>query len=349
MINRKPFRIVHYINQFYAGIGGESSAGVSPIKIEGSVGPGKLIEQTSKGSLIIEGTIACGDNYFVENPDSLNKIIELIKSYNPDAFLAGPAFLAGRYGEACSSICQKVKEELGIPVITGLSPEHPSVDLYKKDIDIIITGTTGADMRKSIPKMVSILLKKLHNEEFSSSDREIIYKKGLKKNIICENIAAKRVVDMLLNKYNGKKWTSELPIPKFERVQPAPAVKDDCIVVALVTDGGLILKGNPENMPSGRSTRYCKISIDSWDKLSSDNVDVNHYGYDNRYVAEDSNRLVPLDAMRLFEAKGEIKLHNTIYSTAGVATSVENAVKFGKALAEELINEGVQAVILTST
>jgi glycine reductase len=38
-------RIVHYINQFFGGIGGESAAYATPRVVEGAVGPGMLLEK----------------------------------------------------------------------------------------------------------------------------------------------------------------------------------------------------------------------------------------------------------------------------------------------------------------
>ncbi len=43
------YRIVHYINQFYAGIGGEEMADHRPELREGFVGPGMQIESSSTG------------------------------------------------------------------------------------------------------------------------------------------------------------------------------------------------------------------------------------------------------------------------------------------------------------
>ena len=349
MNDTRPFRIVHYLNQFYAGKGGEAFAGTAPYKIDGSVGPGRLLEQTSKGKLQIVGTVVCGDNYFVEEESAAEQVFELIKSYQPEGFIAGPAFLAGRYGEACTEICKKVKEKLNIPVITGLAPEHPSVDRFRKEIPIFRTGTSGADMKNSMPRMGEILLKLLQSEELSPDEKNQLYKRGLKENVILEKTAAQRAVEMLLAKFRGESWESELPMPKNDTVAPATAVKEKPFTLALITDGGLILKGNPERMPSGRSDRYCKINIEGWQKLTPEKVEVNHFGYDNRYVLAEPNRLVPLDVVRELERQGEIRLHQTIYSTAGAATAIENAASFGRQIADELKKAGVQAAILTST
>jgi glycine reductase len=54
--------------------------------------------------------------------------------------------------------------------------------------------------------------------------------------------------------------------------------------------------------------------------------------------------------LRALEKEGKIgKLFPYFYATVGNGTSVANAVKFATEIAHELVNEGVQAVILTST
>jgi glycine reductase len=349
MAGQRPYRIVHYLNQFYAGKGGEAFAGVAPYKVEGSVGPGRLLEQTSNGALKIVGTVVCGDNRFVEDQHALEEVMSLIESLHPDGFVAGPAFLAGRYGEACASVSRAVQERLGIPVITGLAPEHPAVERFRKHIPIFRTGTTGADMKNSLPLMGAILVKLLEGIGLSVSEREMLFKRGLKQNVVMELNAAERAIRMLLAKHRGEKWQSELPIPKNEKVNPAPPAREKGFKLALITDGGLTIKGNPERMPSGRCERWYRIKIDSWKKLTPQEVEVNHFGYDNRYVAADPNRLVPLDALRELEETGEIILHPVIYSTAGAATAMENAASFGREIARELKETGVLAAILTST
>ena len=42
------------------------------------------------------------------------------------------------------------------------------------------------------------------------------------------------------------------------------------------------------------------------------------------------------------------KLHEFYYATVGNGTSVDNARKFGKSIAKELAERGVQAVLVTS-
>ena len=51
------FRIVHYINQFYAGIGGEDMAHVPPEKRDGKVGPGAALQAELGKDAEIVGTV----------------------------------------------------------------------------------------------------------------------------------------------------------------------------------------------------------------------------------------------------------------------------------------------------
>ncbi len=61
-------KVVHYINQFFAGIGGEEKADVKPEIREGVVGPGLELDKKIDGK--VTHTIICGDNYFGSNTDA---------------------------------------------------------------------------------------------------------------------------------------------------------------------------------------------------------------------------------------------------------------------------------------
>ena len=127
------YRVVHYINQFFANIGGEEMAHIAPEIREGFVGPGMAFNQAWKGEAEIVKTIICGDSYYAEHEkDAKAQILEWVKAAKPDMFIAGPAFNAGRYGYACANIALAVQEELGIPVLTGMYVETPGADLKNK-------------------------------------------------------------------------------------------------------------------------------------------------------------------------------------------------------------------------
>ena len=95
------YKIVHYLNQFFGGIGGEDKADFQPEVREEIIGPGMALNAGLGDDYEIVATVICGDNYFGENLDkATDTIIEMVKKYEPDIFVAGPAFNAGRYGVA---------------------------------------------------------------------------------------------------------------------------------------------------------------------------------------------------------------------------------------------------------
>ncbi len=156
-------RVVHYINQFFANIGGEEMAHIEPELREGIVGPGMALNTAWKGEAEIVNTIVCGDSYFAEHEaEAKEKILGWVKEIKPDFFIAGPAFNAGRYGYACANICVAV-QELGIPVLTGMYQENPGAD-YKEKVLIVATRDSAAGMRQAAPTMAKLALKIMNGE-----------------------------------------------------------------------------------------------------------------------------------------------------------------------------------------
>jgi glycine reductase len=120
--------------------------------------------------------------------------------------------------------------------------------------------------------------------------------------------------------------------------------------VALVTSGGIVPKGNPDRIESSSASKYGKYDLEGITALHADTHETAHGGYDPVYANADPNRVLPVDVMRDLEKQGRIgNLHHYYYSTVGNGTSVANAKKFAAAIAHQLQNDGVHAVILTST
>src|SRR5437773_3929850 len=59
-------RILHYLNQFFGGRGGEEAAGMPVSFVEGPLGPGRLLAQCLGGAGRIIGTVVGGDGYVAE-------------------------------------------------------------------------------------------------------------------------------------------------------------------------------------------------------------------------------------------------------------------------------------------
>lgn len=348
----QKLRIVHYLNQFFGGIGGEEKADTQPQTMDGPVGPGRAISQMlgEKGDVV--GTVICGDNFYADNTSAaLEQVLEMIDTHKPDLFLAGPAFNAGRYGTASGEISKAVQEKLNIPAVSAMFEENPGVDLYCRDVYIVKSQDSVRGMTDAVAKMVAIGLKLVENEKIGPAVTEGYFPRGDIKNEFTDKNAASRAVDMLIAKIKKAPFTPELELPKFDRIPPAQLEKPlSGVTIALVTDGGLVPKGNPDNMASNRSTGFAAYDVSKMNTLNPEEFEANHMGFDTELVNLDPNRLVPLDILQELANEGRIdKVHTKIYTTAGVATSLGNAQNIGRGIAEAARSEGVDAAILTST
>ena len=346
-------RIVHYINQFFAQIGGEEKSDY-PIELrEGeAVGPGLAFKAAFGDQAEIVGTIVCGDSYFNENIDATTKtIVEMVKKLSPDVVMFGPAFNAGRYGFACGTAAAAVVEELGIPAITGMYPENPGVDAAKGLAYVISTKNSAADIRNAVKAMAPLTLKLARHEHIGASCEEGYINQGTRVNFFDKKRGSERAVDMLLKKLAGKEYVTEYPMPSFDRVDPMPAVKDLAhATIALVTSGGICPKGNPDHIESSSATKFGEYSLEGVNQLTEATYETAHGGYDPSYANEDPNRVLPVDVMRDLEKEGVIgKMHELFYTTVGNGTAVASAKKFGEEIGKRLLSAGVNAVILTST
>lgn len=345
-------RIVHYINQFFAGIGGEEKADVKPELRMGPVGPGMAINQAMGDEGEIVATIICGDSYFNENmEDTTSEILAMVKEQKPDLFIAGPAFNAGRYGVAAGTITEAVQNELGIPAVTGMYEENPGVDMYKKSIYIVETSNSAAGMRAAVKTLVPLALKLGKGEEIGSPEEEGYIVRGIRKNIMRDKTGGERAVDMMIAKLKGESFETEYPMPTFDRVPPNPAIKDmSKATVALVTSGGIVPKGNPDHIESSSASKYGAYDITGVDSLTSDKYETAHGGYDPTYANDMPNRVLPVDVLRNYEKEGKIgKLYNTFFTTVGNGTAVKSSQAFAEEFSQKMKEDGVDAVILTST
>ena len=109
-------------------------------------------------------------------------------------------------------------------------------------------------------------------------------------------------------------------------------------------------KGNPDHIESSNATHYGKYDIEGVMDLTSDRYATAHGGYDPVYANADADRVLPVDVLREFEKEGKIgSLYRYFYTTVGNGTAVKSAKAFAAEFSKDLIADGVQAVILTST
>jgi glycine reductase len=346
------FRVVHYVNQLFGGIGSEEKANLGPQVKVGPVGPGRAIQNELRERGYIVATAICGDNYFVERIDkAAEELLRLISPCKPDILIAGPAFNAGRYGVACGEVCKLVQDKLSIPAVTGMYEENPGVDLYRKDVYIIGTSDSAMGMTAAIPLMVNMAYKLVAKEDIGNPKKEGYFARGFSVNEKLSKNAAERAVDAVIAKIKNQPVESEISVQHFEHTNPAPPIKDlSSARICLVTDGGLIPKGNPDKLMPRSAERFGSYNIRGISALSPEAYEAYHVGHDTSFINQDPHRLVPLDVMRELEEEGVIgETHEIFVTTAGVAASLSNSQKVGKDIATQLKNEGVDAAILTST
>ncbi|MCC7484928.1 MAG: glycine/betaine/sarcosine/D-proline family reductase selenoprotein B [Burkholderiales bacterium] len=345
-------RVVHYLNQFFGGIGGEDKADVAPTMRAGPTGPGKALQAALGGRGEVVATVICGDNCFAEKPEeACAEVLRLVESCRPDVLVAGPAFDAGRYGIACGAVCRAAEKRLGIPAVTGMYDENPGVELHARQAYIVRTGETVAAMAAAIGRMVNLALRLAAGGDPGGPSEAGYFPRGVLVNVMAEKTGAERVVEMLLAKLRGDHYESEVTLPHYDRVAPARAIADmKSATIALVTDGGLVPKGNPDRVENRHATRWGAYGVDLVDPAGREGYEVVHGGYDPVFVHEDPNRLLPVDVMRELEKEGVIgRLHPRFYSTSGLASVVKNSEQMGREMAERLRAEGVSGAILTST
>jgi len=200
----RVIRVVHYLNQFFGGVGGEDKADVGPQVRSGPIGPGRALQRALGGQGEVVATVICGDNYFAEKMERASEeVVQLFSSYRADVLIAGPAFDSGRYGIACGAVCKAAENRLGIPAVTGMHEENPGVDLFSRNVYIVKTGETVAGMAEAISRMVGMALKLATNQDVGGPSEGGYFSRGLLVNVMAETTGAERVVSMLLAKLTG--------------------------------------------------------------------------------------------------------------------------------------------------
>ena len=337
---------VHYLNQFFAGLGGEEAAGLPPTRIDGAVGPGRGLEAAG---LAIGVTLTCGDNYFGEREaEALARLLGWLDEIKPDVLVCGPSFGSGRYGYACGSLAREASRR-GISVVAAMTPDNPGVLAAQGAAYIVPVGSSVAHMRTALPKIAGLANRLGRRELVGNAAQDGYLPRGLRKNVRASEAGADRAIAALLAKLGGDVRTEVVSAPGH--VPPPSGIADlGSCTLALVTEAGCVPQGNPDGLPSRHATLWLRYPLTGVDYLSPVRYESVHAGFDTLAANQDPNRLVPLDAARALEKSRRIgRLHPFFYTTSGVDTPEAVAAKFGQEIASELVSAGVQAVILTGT
>ena len=80
-----------------------------------------------------------------------------------------------------------------------------------------------------------------------------------------EKSGAVRAVDMMLKKVRKEPFETELPMPKFDRIVPSPAIRNlSKARIAVMTSGGIVPKGNPDHMEALACTKYRAYTLEEY-------------------------------------------------------------------------------------
>ena len=342
-------RAVHYLNQFFAGLGGEEAAATPPTRLDGAVGPGRGLAAALEDIEIV-ATLACGDDYFAEHEDkALEVLLGLLEAERPDVLIAGPAFGSGRYGYACARFSRLAVERLDIPALAAMHEENPGVGATDGKALVVGTAVNVAGMRDALPRMAQLAQALASGRELGPPDEEGYLPRGFRRNRLAEKPGAERAVDLLLSKLAGE--TRSEVAAGFDRVEPPAPVADlSEALVALVTEAGCVPQGNPDRLPTIRAQGWLRYSLAGEASLLSGQYESVHGGFDVTLANEDPNRLVPLDTVRALESEGRLgRIHDAFYTTTGNGTPVAVSTQFGREIAAELTEAGVEAVLLSGT
>ena len=346
-------RVVHYLNQFFAGIGGEEQANVAVRIMTGPVGPGRLLQSVLGDQASLVGTIVAGDNYVNERQaDAIGDALRAIGELRPDVVIAGPAFDAGRYGLACAALGQAVVQRLGIPVVSGMYPENPGVATGRRALYIVPTGRTASEMGRAIQAMAGLALTLARGEDPGPAAQAGYLPRGYRRAVAHERPAAQRAVDLLVERLAGRPWQTDIPVVSYEDVTPLPPLADlRTAKIGLVTSGGLVPRGNPDRQVSGGARACFRYSIENVDQLTVADWESVHGGFSTVILnTRNPNYALPVGTVRDLERSGVIgSVYPHFYSTVGNGTAVVTAKRMADEISREFRDAGVDAVLLVAT
>jgi glycine reductase len=347
----QPVRVVHYLNQFFGGIGGEEKAD-TPLEVrEGPVGPGRALQPLLGGQGSVVATLVCGDDYVAEREDAAGAAIrEALERYTPGLVLAGPAFDSGRYGLGCALAC-RVARSLGIPAVTGMYPDNAAIITHRRDLLAVPTGLDPSEMRAILARMAALGLNLVRGEPLGSAAEDGYVPRGIRRLVVKDKVGYERAVDMLLDRVTGRPFVSEILVQQYDRVPPAPPVPDLArATIGIVVSTGIVPRGNPDRLPGARALDAGRYSIAGLPSLDVARWESAHGGFNTKILNTRSpDYALPLATLRALEAEGAIAgIYPWIYSTVGNQTAVGPARAIGRRVAEEFRDAGVAAALQVS-
>ena len=174
-----------------------------------------------------------------------------------------------------------MRDNWRIPAITGMHEDNPGTKEIGRHVFVIQTGASAASMQESLKRYSLLVERLLAGDETAIENFRAEHCLPIPRRFTVRSDAPDyvRAVDLLLAKLKGQPYESE--IPQVEAKQhPIPNLTGNLTdaTVALVTEGGLVPKGNPDRLESSRGSRYFKYSIEGREDLRQRRVRSHAYG-----------------------------------------------------------------------
>jgi len=352
----EPVRLMHYTNQFFAGLAGEEEADMPVGSFEGSVGPGKRLQAKLGGSAEIVVTAYCGDNHLTEHThEALARILRIARDHDVELLIAGPAFASGRFGLACAEVCHTVSSSLRLGCVTSMHPENPGVRTYQQYMNekvFAFPTTEGVSgMEDALSRMAEFVAKLAAGSAIGSPATEGYIPRGFRRDEMQSQSGVARAVDMLLDKMAGRPFDTEIPVESLEKIPVAPPVVNlSGACVALATTCGVLPEGNPDGFKAAGNDQWRKYSIDKLNTMGNTSWDVMHGGYNTAFIKDNPNFGVPLDVCRELAKEGTLgRVYPDFYMTSGCSGAIPVMQRMGSEMAANMKAEGVDAALLVST
>jgi glycine reductase len=348
--------IVHVVNQFFAGLGGEDKADTPVGVLEQPSAVTRALQSQLGGQARVTATLYFGDNYFHEHTsEATDAILREIRTRKPQVIVAGPAFNSGRYGLACVEICNSIANEVEIPCVTAMHPENPAVSTYQdyhnSNLFLLPTSETAVGMARALGALAQFAWKMGSGIEIGSVQEEGYLPRGIRRLVQTDRPGAERAIDMLLKRVQGDPFVTEVPVQIWDHAHPAPPLADLTEAkIAIVTTSGVVPWGNPDTFQTYRNTFWRKYNIAEEKRMEPSRWEAVHGGYNTSFMNKNPDYGVPLDALRGLEADETIgKLHSEYYVVPGNQGAPSVMRQIGQEIAKDLRKEGVDGVLLVCT
>lgn len=168
-------RIVQFLNQVQAGLGGDEQMDVKPQSVSGAVGMGMLMRgMLLRSGADIVGTVICGDHYFLENrPEAVRLVAEQIDRFGPDVVVCGPALSHKRFGECCGWMAEYLEKERHVPAFAAMAASSTGTPIFRDRVYIIETPKVGGTgLNSSLKKIANFAVKLATRQPIGSPEEE---------------------------------------------------------------------------------------------------------------------------------------------------------------------------------